>query len=57
MVRSAGQRGTSAGSWLAEVLARKPKMLVTVALANKTARTVWALLVKGRVYEDPVAAA
>jgi hypothetical protein len=29
------------------MLARKPKMLVTVALANKMARIVWALLVKG----------
>ena len=43
---------------VAEVLlARKPKMLVTVALANKTARIAWALLVKGGVYRAPVAAA
>src|SRR6202035_3721527 len=28
------------GSWLAQMLARKPKMLVTVALANKMARIV-----------------
>ena len=34
-----------------------PKMLVTVALANKTARIVWALLVKSGVYKAPVAAA
>src|ERR1700704_6015512 len=33
VVRWAGQRGTPAGSWLARMLARKPKMLVTVALA------------------------
>jgi transposase len=39
------------------MLARKPRMLVTVALANKTARIVWALLAKGGVYEAPVAAA
>ena len=50
VVRWAGQRGAPKGSWLAGMLARKPKMLVTVALANKTARTVWALLVKGGVY-------
>src|SRR4051794_35344180 len=30
VVRWAGQRGTPAGSWLARMLARKPKMLVTV---------------------------
>src|SRR4051794_7506550 len=57
VVRWAGQRGTPAGSWLARMLARKPKMLVTVALANKTARIVWALLVKGGVYRAPAPAA
>ncbi len=57
VVRWAGQRGAPAGSWLARMLARKPKMLVTAALANKTARTVWALLVKGGVYRAPVAVA
>jgi transposase len=56
VVRWAGQRGAPAGSWLAGMLARKPKMLVTVALANKTARIVWALLVKGGVYKAPAAA-
>ncbi len=32
-------------------------MLVTVALANKTARIIWALLAKGGVYKAPDAAA
>jgi len=45
------------GSWLAQMLPRKPKMLVTVALANKLARIVWALLVKGGTYRAPVVAA
>jgi len=57
VVRWAGQRDTSEGTWLARMLARKPKMLVTVALANKTARIVWALLVKGGVYRAPVVTA
>ena len=39
------------------MLPRKPKMLVTVALANKMARVVWALLVKGGVYKAPAVAA
>ena len=43
--------------WLAQMLPRKPKMLVTVALANKMARGVWALLVKGGVYRAPATAA
>jgi len=39
------------------MLARKPKRLVTVAQAIKTARIVWALLVKGGTYRTPIAAA
>jgi transposase len=57
VIRQACLRGAPAGSWLAQMLPRKPKMLVIVALANKTARIVWALLVKGGDYRTPVAAA
>ncbi len=57
VVRQACLRGAPEGSWLAQMLPRKPKMLVIVALANKTARIVWALLVKGGVYRTPVPAA
>ena len=57
MIRQACRRGAPAGSWLAQMLARKPKMLVTVALANKMARVVWALLVKGGIYRAPATAA
>jgi len=39
------------------MLARKPKMLVIVALANKMARVIWALLVKGGTYRTPAVAA
>jgi hypothetical protein len=38
VVQQASRRGAPKGSWLAQMLARKPKMLVTVALANKMAR-------------------
>ncbi len=41
----------------AALIARKPPLLVRVALANKMARVVWALLAKGGVYRAPVAAA
>ena len=54
VVQQASRRGAPKGSWLAQMLARKPKMLVTVALANKMARIVWALLVKGGVYRAPI---
>ena len=56
VVRWASSRGAPAGSWLAQMLARKPRMLVTVALANKLARVVWALLVKGGIYRAPTVA-
>lgn len=57
VVLQASKRGAPAGSWLAQIMARKPRMLVTVALANKTARIVWAVLAKNEVYRAPAAAA
>lgn len=45
------------GTWLGGMLTRKPPMLVRVALANKMARIVWALMVKGEVYRVPAVAA
>lgn len=57
VVRWAARREAPARSWLTQMLARKPRMLVTVALANKMARIVWALLVKGGIYRAPAAAA
>jgi transposase len=41
---------TRTGAWAWSLLARKPWRLVTVAIANKTARTAWALLAKGARY-------
>lgn len=43
--------------WLAQMLQRKPRMLVAVALANKMARILWALLSKGGVYRAPATVA
>jgi transposase len=56
VVRWALRRGTPAGSWLARMLERKPRMLVAIALANKMARVAWALLAKGEDYRVPAAA-
>jgi len=36
--------------WLREMLARRPYKVVMVALANKTARIIWAMLAKGEEY-------
>lgn len=56
VVLQASRRGAPKGSWLEQMMARKPRMLVTVALANKTARIIWAVLVKEEDYKAPVAA-
>jgi transposase len=37
------------------LLARKPARVVSVALANKTARIVWALLVRNESYRPQAA--
>jgi transposase len=39
--------------WLTQLLARRPFKVVAVALANKMARTVWALMVCGGTYGAP----
>lgn len=51
-----GRDGGRPGSWLARMLARKPRMLVAIALANKMARMVWAMLVHEEDYRDPTGA-
>ena len=57
VIKQALLKGAPPGSWLAQMLARKPRMLVAVALANKTARIVWALLARGGIYRAPALAA
>ena len=57
VVRWAKRKGVPPDSCLGRMLARKPPMLVIVALANKNARIAWALLTKGGVYRAPAVAA
>jgi transposase len=56
VVRWAARRGAPEGSWLARMLAKKDRMLVAIALANRMARGLWAMLTKGEDYRDPAAA-
>jgi transposase len=42
--------------WLAQLLARRKAKVAAVALANKTARTVWAMMMTGEPYREPLAA-
>ncbi|WP_029032323.1 IS110 family transposase [Salinarimonas rosea] len=57
VVRWAARKGAPEGSWLARMLAKKPRMLVAVALANRMARMAWAMMSKNESYRVPAAAA
>jgi transposase len=52
-----GRKTIREGSWLAQLAARKPRKLVAVALANKMARTIWAMMTRKEDYRDPALAA
>lgn len=56
MIYRATQR-LDAESWLVKLTNRRNKNIAAVALANKTARTVWALLAHGREYQSDYAEA
>jgi transposase len=51
-----GRKSIPETSWLARMLERKPRMLVAIALANKMARTIWAMLTKRQDYQTPATA-
>ena len=57
MLRAARANRTPGADWVNALLERRPSRLVTVAMANKTARIAWALLAKGETYRAPRAAA
>ena len=51
VIRHASKPGSRLASpWLTQLLARKPRKLAAVALANKTARIVWAMMARGEAY-------
>ena len=43
--------GRELDPWLKDLLSRRPKNVAIVALANKMARTIWALLAHGREFD------
>ncbi|MEL6217261.1 MAG: hypothetical protein AAFR79_02160 [Pseudomonadota bacterium] len=57
VVRAADRPSAPGGSWLARMLGIKPRVVVAIALANRMARQVWAMLVKNEDDRDPVPAA
>jgi len=50
LVRRARYNAKTVDPRLADLLARKPVRVATVAMANKTARTVWAIMARGEAY-------
>lgn len=57
MLRYARARTAPGADWVNRLLERRPPRLVTVAMANKTARIAWALMARGETYRAPAAAA
>jgi transposase len=56
VVLHAKRRGATNMPWLAAIIDRKPTKVVAVALANRNARIVWALLHNGGTYQRPIPA-
>jgi transposase len=56
VVRRVSTNPSATGVWVRSLLERKPTRLVTVAVANKTARIAWAVLTRGEAYRMPMAA-
>ncbi len=52
-IRAAERHPATADPWLLGLLARKPKKLVAVALANKAARIAWVIMARGESYRSP----
>ena len=57
VIRHAKPGSKSASPWLLALLERRPRKLAAVALANKMARIVWAMMARGDEYRHlPVVA-
>jgi len=50
VIRRSRTSTAASASWINGLLERRPARVVTVAMANKTARIVWAVLRRGEIY-------
>jgi transposase len=57
VIRYAKIHGTTDRPWLTALLARRPTKVAAIALANKIARMVWAMMARGERYKEPAALA
>jgi len=56
LLRSLANKTTPLALWVQGLLARRPRRLVTVAIANKLARIAWAVMAKAEAYRALAAA-
>ena len=52
LVRRAKYKPETVDPRLADLLARKPVRVATVAMANKAARVIWAIMTRGETYRS-----
>ena len=57
VIRYARIHGSRHRPWLTALLARRPSKIAAIALANKIARMVWAMMARGERYKEPIALA
>ncbi|WP_424988630.1 hypothetical protein [Microbulbifer sp. S227A] len=57
VITAASRFGVKKGSWLERLLARKPKLVAAITLANRMARAIWAMMTKNEDYRNPEAVA
>ncbi|HEX6831185.1 MAG TPA: IS110 family transposase [Methyloceanibacter sp.] len=53
VLRQALATPAKASAWLAGMIKRRPRLVVAVAMAAKTARVIWAMLARGESYRAP----
>ena len=56
LIRRARTAPTSVDPRIPALLERRPARVVTVAIANRTARVAWAIMTRGGTYRKPTAA-
>jgi len=54
VIRRAKQVGYTKRPWLTKLLERRSTKIAAIALANKNARTAWAMMAHGTYYQEPV---
>ena len=57
VIRRAQQTGYTRRPWLARLLQRRSTKIAAIALANKNARTAWAMMAHGTFYKEPASQA